>query len=626
MAEGILGGILSEQEEEKPEVEGPDPLVGTEAFAAAVAVKLSGNDPAVARETAEFLRDQQRLLKIQAEHLVDEHALRIEHLRSQLDEEGARRFGFRVRLAFQLFVALVATVLGLGVLVILRDAFTSHRVVIEPFRAPPGLAARGIDGSVIAGGLLDELARLQDATRSSATAYSLSGAWGDNIKLEVTDTGISLAEVSRLLRERFGHDVHIEGDLVETLAGGLALTVRGNGVPPKKFSGSATELDKLTVDAAAYVYSMSQPARWAAYLVEVGRNQEAIDFCSTAYAAADLATRVELYSNTWANALENVGGSLHEALNLYLQAAKLKPDLWRSYSNIMNTYMLLGREEEAWRTGVSMLKAAGGRPGKADETNYANWDLLTFNLTPWLNLGAWPTRPPTPGPERCWAPRRWRSPTFTCGCMTQGAAELTLKTMKEDPRDPMIGALSHFVRGRLAADAGDVARAGTEMQAFAAAYTDPNVSANYPGYQCWIAPAEDAAGHPTKADALLAGAGSYVDCYRFRADILDARGNWVSAQKAYAEALALAPDLPAAYYSWGLALERHGDLSGAAVKFQDANARGPGWADPLKGWGDVLIKQGRINQALAKYQEALKYAPNWQALKEAATRAQRGVH
>ena len=50
----------------------------------------------------------------------------------------------------------------------------------------------------------------------------------------------------------------------------------------------------------------------------------------------------------------------------------------------------------------------------------------------------------------------------------------------------------------------------------------------------------------------------------------------------------LAPDLPAAYYSRGVALARHGDLSGAETKFEQANLRGPLWADPLKAWGDVL--------------------------------------
>jgi tetratricopeptide (TPR) repeat protein len=143
------------------------------------------------------------------------------------------------------------------------------------------------------------------------------------------------------------------------------------------------------------------------------------------------------------------------------------------------------------------------------------------------------------------------------------------------------------------------------------------VAFNYPGYNCWIAPTEEAAGHPDKADAVLKAAGTFVDCYRFRADSLDGRGDWVGAQKAYAEAVALAPHLPAPYYSWGLALARHGDLVGAETKLKTANQRGPHWADPLKAWGDVLVKQGNTKDALAKYDEALKYAPNWKQLKEA---------
>jgi tetratricopeptide (TPR) repeat protein len=80
--------------------------------------------------------------------------------------------------------------------------------------------------------------------------------------------------------------------------------------------------------------------------------------------------------------------------------------------------------------------------------------------------------------------------------------------------------------------------------------------------------------------------------------------------------VALAPHLPAGYYSWGAALARHGDLAGAIAKFKEANQRGSHWADPLKAWGDVLLKQGHPKEALVKYNEALKYAPNWSALKE----------
>jgi tetratricopeptide (TPR) repeat protein len=197
------------------------------------------------------------------------------------------------------------------------------------------------------------------------------------------------------------------------------------------------------------------------------------------------------------------------------------------------------------------------------------------------------------------------------------AADLALKTTKEDPYDPTIGALAHLVRGRLAAEAGDAASAASEMEAFGSAYAEPVVSASIPGFNCWIAPAEEAAGHPDRADTVLKSAGTFVDCYRFRADILDGRGDRAGAQKAYADAVALAPDLPAAYYSWGMALARHGDLASAEAKLKDANQRGPHWADPLKAWGDALVGQGATKDALVKYDEALKFAPNWKQLKEA---------
>jgi tetratricopeptide (TPR) repeat protein len=196
-------------------------------------------------------------------------------------------------------------------------------------------------------------------------------------------------------------------------------------------------------------------------------------------------------------------------------------------------------------------------------------------------------------------------------------ADLAIQTIKPDPADPTIPAITHFVRGRLASEGGDSAHAAMEMEAFQTAYADPAVSSQFPGYACWIAPAEEAAGHPDRADAVLKSAGTYVDCFRFRADILDGRGDRARAQQAYAAAVALAPDLPAAYFSWGLTLAKHGDLDGAAAKFKDANQKGPHWADPLKAWGDVLAKQGHVKEALAKYDNALKYAPNWKQLKEA---------
>src|SRR5271167_4437916 len=105
MAEGMLGGILG-GEEEKPEVEAPDALAGAEAFASAVAAKLAGNDPQVARDTSTFLNKQSRLLDIQAKHLEDEHAARLHFLQGQAREVDIRRFGLRLRVSFQVFIVL----------------------------------------------------------------------------------------------------------------------------------------------------------------------------------------------------------------------------------------------------------------------------------------------------------------------------------------------------------------------------------------------------------------------------------------------------------------------------------------------------------------------------------------
>src|SRR5260221_7266870 len=340
MAEGLLGGSLGD-EEHNPDVEAPEALASAEAFAAAVAAKLSGNDPGVSRKTEEFLSEQTLLLKVQREHLKDEHEARLHYLRGQAREWDIRRFGLRLRIGFQLFIALVATAIGIGAVVMIRDAATSRRVVIDPFEIAPNVPAQIPSGKIVAGALLDELSRLQDATRSNVQRLDLSNAWASQVKLEVPETGVSLDEISRLLRGRFGHDVHIEGDLIETPAGGLALTVRGNGVPPKTFSGPATELEKLTTQAAEYVYSKSQPVRWAYYLQDVGRGEEAIAFSRAALGGASKDDRPYLL-NVWAISVNSTGGTPGEALALFRTALKLKPDYWLAYNNVINSLWLLG--------------------------------------------------------------------------------------------------------------------------------------------------------------------------------------------------------------------------------------------------------------------------------------------
>jgi tetratricopeptide (TPR) repeat protein len=598
-------GTQSESADEGSTPESPTPLDPT---AAALAAGAARNDPELARAASAYFRKQSHLVEIQTEHLHEQRVVNLQLLK-------LKRWGERLRVGLQVFIILAATVIGIGVVMLVRDAATSRRVVLEPFHAPPGLAARGIDGTTIASGLLDQLSRLQEATRSSSAARDLTGAWTGTIKLDVPEAGISVGELSRLLKDRFGHDVHIDGDLVETPAGGLELTVRGNGVPPRTFSASGVDLPKLTVDAAEYVYSMSQPVRWATFLNNSGRYGEAITFCRTAIPSVATEDRSMLLTR-WALANDSSGGSTRESLELLRAAIKLQPNDWIARANITNDLMIVDDEEGAWRAGEDMRAAAGGRPGKAPDVYYQNWDYLTWNLPAWLEE----TRADADANAGMGTGQSSAGPTLAdiyARLHDSEAAELALKTTKDAVGDLTIAAMTHFVQGRLAAEAGDASAAASEMEAFGIAYANPAESTNNPGYNCWIAPAEEQAGHPDKADEVLRTGGAFVDCYRFRADILSARGDWSGAQKAYAQAVALAPDLPAAYYSWGVALAMHGDLAGAEAKLADANKRGPHWADPLKVWGDLLSKQGKTKDALAKYDQALKYAPNWQQLQKA---------
>jgi tetratricopeptide (TPR) repeat protein len=614
MAEGLLGGVLGD-DGEKSEVELPGAANGIEAFASAIAAKLAGNDPEVARDTSTFLKKQAHLLEIQAEHLKDEHEARLHCLRGQAREVDIRRFGQRIRVGVQVFFLLVAFVIGIYGVIMIVDAFSSNRVIIEPFDVPPSLVEKGLNSKVVAEALLDNLSHLQDATRSSEAARGLTSAWTDDIKLDVPETGVSVGEALRLLRDRFGHDVHVGGNVFESPTGSMVLTVRGNGVPSMTFTGPATDSEKLIVEAAEYVYSKSQPARWATYLYDMERYTEVIAFCRASFASADLGQRAGLLE-LWARAIQYSGGSTREALGLLKVAVKLNPEFWVARSDIQGILVAQGDEEGAWRAGEEMRMAAGGRPGRARGVDYAYWDQLTWNAYESIaasvadaesNAGAGSTVT-AEGPVI--ADIQWRLHDVE-------AADLALKTTKEDPHDPNIEATTHFVRGRLAAELGDTAQAVAEMETFGVAYANPAVFTFNAGYNCWIAPAEEAAGYPKKADLVLKTGGSYVDCYRFRADILEGRGDWTGAKKSYEEAVALAPDLPAAYYSWGVALAKHGDLTGATAKLHEANQRGPHWADPLKALGDVLVTQSRFSDALAKYDEALKYAPNWKQLKEA---------
>ena len=622
MAEGLLGGIL-EEENDKSELEPSVAPAAADAFAAALAAIASHQDPGVARKTEEFLTDQSVLLKIQAQHLKEEHQLRLRYLSGQVGESAIRRFGARIRAAIQLAAAALVILVAGGVVTLVYEAFHSRNVVVEPFQAPASTAARGLTGEVAASRVLDELTRLQAANHAHIYERGARSAWSGEVKLAVPETGFSLSEFSRLLKARFGNDTHIDGDLVERDGGGLALTVRGDGVLPKVFTGGAGDFDRLAAQAAEYVYAEALPGTYAYYLVNVSRFDDAIALARQKLPrTADPVERAWLLTS-WAIALGITTSPTNpEVESLHRAALQADPEFWWAYHNISSIQLQRGDEEAAWRTQEDFRVAAGGRPGRAPPMAHVIWYGLTQDNAAVLRLieddravngsGVWADSSAA-GILIAQAQANLHDPA---------GAELALHTLSADQHNAVVlGVLPHIIRSTLAMDAGHKESATTEFSAIGSmAPASPVVvdliSKGQADWLCSLARVADASGKTAEADSLLRS-GRSVDCYRYSGDILDGRNDWAGAQQAYASAVTLASDLPAGYYSWGAALAMHGDLDGAIAKLQAANQRGPHWADPLKVWGDVLVKQGHPQEALAKYDEALKYAPNWKQLKEA---------
>jgi tetratricopeptide (TPR) repeat protein len=608
MAKGMFGGMLGGEDEEKA----ASTKAGPEAFVAAVAANTANQSPEVAAETVALFRKQAELLEAQRKSVEAEHEF-------FEVEWGPRLLGIRLRVGFQVFVAVFAILIGIGAAIVIYDAVHSRSVVIDPFEIAPNIAPQVPSGKIVAAGLLDVLTRIQAASRANIEHRNLSNAWTNEISIDVPETGISIGQLERMLKTRFGHDQHIEGDLVKNPTG-LALTVRATGILPKTFTGEAGALDKLLTQAGEYVFSQSQPGLWTAYLASNDRDDEAIHFAQTAYATANPSERPYLL-NAWANSLLDKGGeeAMREALTLYREAVRLKPDYWVGYSNIAFTLGGLGDEEGTVRVGKQMMKAAGGRPGRASEFMYAYYDQAVWDLPAEraefiVDMESHGGVGTLSGGIEYLAVAQYEVQLHDVE-----AATLRLKTALVDEKNLLDVAQVVLNRALLAEEVGNLQAAAKEWDAFAVAFANPTITTANPQSICYAALTYETTGQSAKADAALNAVGklTFVDCYRFKGDLLDLRGDWAGAQAWYAKAVKLGPSIPSGYYSWAVALAKHGNLDAAAAKLKDANQKGPHWADPLKAWGDVLAKQGNTKEALVKYDEALKYAPNWKHLKEA---------
>ena len=586
-----------------------------DAVAAAVAMDAARYDPELARKAGAYLDRQARFVDIQAQDLLEQRALQTAHLK-------LRRFTERLKAATQVLIVFIAALAGLGLLVMLYDAFTSRSVVVDAFDAPPALAQRGLSGTVVASGVLDQLQKLRAATRSASKGLKTTSAWASDIKIQAPGTGVSIGEIDRLLHARFGHDVHIGGELVQTETGGLALTVRGDSVPAQTFQGEAGDLDKLTAQAAEYVYGRSQPYQFAVYLVTNRRNADALAFIPAAFSRAANDEERAALANAWGSAYLDLNRPA-QGVEKFRLAMSLKPYNWKAWGNLIWTVRLTQGEEAAWLEAKSMLKAAAKAPkDKRPDLRILgapagmSWDMPLMIASILRNAsqnGGAGASTSIVGPEVAYTYALMHDPALEARYMASS-----------DPEDSATKTGALFLAGYDALARGDGATATPPLEAFGKArQADPNLQRIYFDDPCFLGLAYGLTGRLAEAEAVFKATGPWSRCYALHGDVLEHAGDLASAERVWAQGIAVGPDLSPVYLHRGISELNRGDLARAVADLAAANARSPHWADPLKAWGDLLARERRWKDAIAKYDGALKYAPAWAALHQARGAAAR---
>ena len=222
---------------------------GVDPFAAAMALGSASRNKA-----DRFLEEQTALAIDQRHHLHEQ----FKQLRLSIWE---KRTGVLLRAATVIVGVARGGFFGLMV----WDAAHSSGLIIEPFAVPSDMAAKGLTGQVVASQMLDKLSAMQDVTYSARPPQSYENNWGNNLKVEIPETGVSIDELQQFLKDWLGHDTHITGEVWRT-ATGIAVTAREGSEAGATFTGPESDLDGLMQKAAEHVYSITQPFRYANYL------------------------------------------------------------------------------------------------------------------------------------------------------------------------------------------------------------------------------------------------------------------------------------------------------------------------------------------------------------------------
>ena len=586
---------------------------------AAVALALGSASRAKADE---FLTEQIAVTRLQKErlaaqdrHFHEEAALELSHLR-------LRRFSGWAKAAFEFSAGLIALVLAAILAFTVWNAAHSEGLIIESFAVPPDLAARGFTGEVVAGQVLDRLAAMQAATDSGVTNQGYSGGSGDDIKVEIPETGISIGELYRFLRRWLGHETHIGGEVVHT-ATGLAITVRAGTTGADTAAGAETDLDTLLQKTAENIYRRTQPYLYVRYIVPVA--DPAAGAPRLAEARAILAELI--HSSRYQALAWNMLGIIsriyehndRKAVDEYSKAITINPIFVAAFGNRAGLETRMGHAEDAL-TDFRAADRLRVQDTSGDQSRASSLQV-TYQAQAAALMGDY-------GGAFALMQRAMNMATLP-GLADRGLTSVQWLSLQHDvraarayvlPVPPPAGMLTVqpeinrlVMATTLENWAGIVAMMPTVEKAVAAQTLglDP-ATTRQAVLQPALALARAKLGDIAGAESLIAATpGDCYDCVRIRGQIAGEAKQWARADFWFARAVHDAPSIPFAHEDWGRSLLARGKPDEAIAQFTLSNKKGPHFADPLEGWGEALMAKNQSHLALAKFKEAEKYAPNW---------------
>ena len=577
------------------------------------------HDPATAKDLRHYLRAQSLLAEIQAEEVRHEWHLRFGSVRM-------RYYSDVLHLAFNLSIAFIALVVAVIVGALVWTAANQNGLVVEAFAVPPDMAARGLSGQAVASQLLDKILDLEAASASTRPADSFTNNWGDDIKIEIPQTGVSIGEARRMMIMWLGHETHITGEVYRTPTG-MAIASRASGEGGSVVAGAEADLGKLLQQTAETVFAVTQPYRYAVYLMRQGKFPEAQGVLQKLAVKGETA-RERAWANLGLGMIANSHGDWYGGAELHRRAAALFPNFALAWIDIDTEEFTLGHPEQALaaaRTAVRLLESGRdidmidrARPiALLSERADVARELADFGAALATSVQAIKL------PDHQSSDENAREAiAVDLARLHDRAAALNAWRMLPPTDDPAVKANRALARFALAYWLGDwgplLAHQDVLESTLTAAEKNPDdVGLSFAVFRARVV--KPYAAHVRAMTGDFKGAHALIDttpldcdaCLRGRGLVFTAERNWPAAATWFARAVEFSPSIPHAYLDWGRMLLAKGDIDGAIAKFGLASAKGPHFADPLEAWGEALTAKNRSDLALGKFEEAAKYAPNW---------------